>query len=79
MSRSRSRLRHTLFGALFATCMAFGTAQALTVPQVGVPIPVSCNPYDKNSTAMCAEECGDRGYSRGFCAGDGGCRCLGQL
>lgn len=78
MNRPGFSLRGAVAGALFATCMAFGTAQALTVPQVGVPIPVSCNPYDKNSTAMCAEECGARGYARGYCAGNGGCRCLGS-
>lgn len=75
MSRSPLRLRNTLSGVLFASCMAFGAAQALAAPQIGVPIPVSCNPYDKNSFAVCGEACGDRGYNRGYCAGDHGCRC----
>jgi hypothetical protein len=75
MSRSPYRLRHTLFGALFAGCLAFGSAQAFAAPQIGVPIPVSCNPYDRNSYAFCADECGKRGYDTGYCAGNGGCYC----
>lgn len=75
MSRSPLRLRNTLCGVLFTSCLAFGAAQAIAVPQLGVPIPVSCNPYDKNSFAVCSDACSDRGYSRGYCAGDHGCRC----
>jgi hypothetical protein len=78
MSRSPSRLRHTLFGALFTGCLAFGSAQAFATPQqVGVPIPVSCNPYDKFSAELCSEACAAVGYDRGYCARPGGCRCLG--
>ena len=75
MSRSPLRLRNTLFGACFAGCLAFGSAQAFAAPQFPVPIPVSCNQYDRNSSQFCAEECADRGYDTGFCGGNGGCYC----
>jgi hypothetical protein len=75
MSGSPSSLRHNLFGAIVGGCLMFGSAQAFAAPQIGVPIPVSCNPYDKNSFAVCSDACADRGYNRGYCAGDHGCRC----
>lgn len=75
MIRSLSSGRHILFGVLFAGCLAFGSAQAFVAPQVAVPIPVSCNPYDRNSSQFCAEECWERGYDTGFCGGDGSCYC----
>jgi hypothetical protein len=74
MSRSRFSLRHALFGASFAGCMAFGSAQAFATSNP-VPIPVSCDPYDRFSSVYCSEACGD-GYSRGFCGGNGGCYCV---
>jgi len=76
MTRSRIPLRHALFGVLFAASLVFGSAQAFAAPQLGVPIPVSCNPYDRNSAGLCSDACNERGYSRGFCANDGGCRCF---
>jgi hypothetical protein len=77
MSRSAARLRNAFFGMFLASSMAFGSAQAFATPRAAVPIPVACNPYDKFSTQFCSEVCGELGYNRGYCAGSGGCWCMG--
>lgn len=76
MSRSPSRLRHTLFGALFTGCLAFGSAQAFAAPQARVDIGVACNPYgDDHGLDYCGGTCYEAGYSQGWCTLGGYCEC----
>lgn len=77
MIRSRIPLPHTLFGALFAASLVFGSVQAFATPQARVGIGVTCNFYSlpDHDLDYCGSACYEAGYTYGSCTSGGYCDC----